>query len=305
MARQLPPLNSLRAFEAAARHMSFTKAAEELHVTPAAVSHQVKALEDQLGTVLFRRLTRGLALTHEGRAYLPGLTDGLDRLSKATDRVRWRGLAGTLKVSVIPSFGLRWLVPRLGDFRRRYPEIDVVVFAQMESVDFTRSDVDVGIRYGRGRYPGLRTELLMAEELFPVCSPVLANGPCPIREMAHLRHHTLLHDADVHDDGPWVGWPAWLKWAGLDDIDPARGLFFSDTAQILAAALDGLGVAIGRSALLGDDLRAGRLVQLFQTRRPAPFSYYVVTPEAMAERPRIAAFLAWLREMADAESRQP
>ena len=305
MARQLPPLNSLRAFEAAARHMSFTKAAEELHVTPAAVSHQVKALEDQLGLPLFRRLTRGLVLTDEGRAYLPGLTDGLDRMSKATERVRWRGLAGTLKVSVIPSFGLRWLVPRLGSFRRRYPEIDVVVLAQMETIDFARSDVDVGIRYGAGQYPGLHTELLMAEELFPVCSPDLANGAFPIRELADLRHHTLLHDADVHGEAPWIGWRAWLEPAGLKGVDPTRGLFFSDSAQILAAALDGLGVAIGRSALLGADLRAGRLVRPLEARRPAHFSYYVVTPEAMVERPRIAAFLAWLREMADADTLQP
>lgn len=267
LVRRMPPLNSLRAFEAAARHLSFVKAADELNVTPAAVSHQVKALEDLLGVSLFRRFSRGLGLTDEGRAYFPGLSAGFDSLAQATERLQMRGLAGTVRVSVIPSFSLRWLVPRLAGFRSRYPDIDVVVLSDPETVDFTRQDVDVGIRYGRGLYPGLRTDLLMREELFPVCSPVLINGARPLRALDDLRHHVLLHDFEHGHGDDWLGWAPWLAEAGLDDIDPERGLFFSDAAQITAAAVDGHGVAVGRSALLGDDLRAGRLVRPFSVAR--------------------------------------
>ena len=298
MPRRLPPLNSLRAFEAAARHLSFVKAAGELNVTPAAVSHQVKTLEEQLGIPLFRRFPRGLALTDEGRAYLPGLTQGLDCLAQATERLSSRGLAGTITVSVMPSFSLRWLVPRLAEFRSRFPEIDVVILSEPESVDFSRTEVDMGIRYGLGRYPGLRTDLLMREDLFPVCSPALINGPRPVRQFSDLRHHVLLHDFDHGRGDDWIGWRPWLAEAGLTDIEPDHGLFFSDTAQILTAAADGHGVAIGRSALLDDDLRTGRLVRPFSVSRRGTFAYYVVSPEALSERPRIVAFRDWLLEVA-------
>ena len=298
MARRLPPLNGLRAFEAAARHLSFVKAAGELNVTPAAVSHQVKALEEQLGISLFRRFPRGLGLTDEGRAYLPGLTQGLDSLAQATERLHTRGLAGTVRVSVIPSFSLRWLVPRLADFRSRYPDIDVIVLSEPQTVDFAVKDVDMGIRYGRGHYPGLRTDLLMREDLFPVCSPILINGPRPLRALPDLRHHVLLHDWEHGHGDDWLGWAPWLAQAGLGGVDPDRGLFFTDAAQITAAAVDGHGVAIGRSALLGDDLRSGRLVRPFSVGRKGNFAYFAVSPEAFADRPRVAAFRDWLLEAA-------
>ncbi len=298
MPRRLPPLNALRAFEAAARHRSFTLAADELSVTPAAVSHQVKGLEELLGVRLFRRLPRGLRLTDQGRNYLPGLTDGLDRLAEATERLTGRRLAGRLKVSVIPSFAARWLVPRIGDFYDRFPQIDVVIDAEPRNVDFAREDVDVGIRYGYGRYPGLHVELLLKEDLFPVCSPSLLNRGAPLKEMSDLRHHVLLHDSTAHLDELWVSWDLWLKAAGITDIDLGRGPRFSDTAMILQAAIAGHGVAIGRSALLGEDLRAGRLVRPFDITREAVFSYWVVTAPGSLDEPKVVVFWNWLAEQA-------
>lgn len=298
MPRRLPPLNALRAFEAAARHGSFTLAADELAVTPAAVSHQVKALEEYLGHRLFRRFTRGLALTDQGRAYLPGLTDGLDRLAEATEALAGRRLEGRLTVSVIPSFAARWLVPRLGDFYSRFPQIDVVVEAEFRSVDFARENVDIGIRYGRGRYPGLHVEPLLKEDLYPVCSPGLLNRSAPLKELADLRHYVLLHDSTVASEEVWVAWTPWLKLAGITDIDVQRGPRFSDTAMLLLAAIAGHGVAIGRSALMGDDLRAGSLVRPFDIARQAVYSYWIVTTPSGADDPKIAVFCHWLAEQA-------
>ena len=299
MVRHLPPLNALRAFEAAARHLSFTRAAEELHVTPAAVSHQVKALEDQLGIRLFRRLVRGLVLTDAGRAYLPGLTEGLDALARATDTLRETGLKGLLTVSALPSLATRWLVPRLAGFGRLYPDIDVAVRADHHVVDFTSEDVDCAIRHGRGRYPGLRTDLLMTEEIFPVCSPKLLEGPRPLRRMEDLRHHTLLHDAVALPHEPWLTWAAWLRAAELTGVNPNRGPSFSDSNMLLQAAVAGQGVALGRTALTIDDLRAGRLVRPLPVSRPADCANYLVAPEATADQPKIAAFRAWLIDLID------
>ncbi|MCH7888132.1 MAG: transcriptional regulator GcvA [Proteobacteria bacterium] len=288
MARRLPPLNALRAFEAAARHLSFTRAAEELNVTQAAISHQVKGLEERLGVVLFRRLNRSLLLTDAGQSYLPEVRDAFDRIAEATWRITAHDSAGVLTVSVLPSFAAKWLVQRLGRFREAHPDIDVHVAPSDDLVDFARENVDLAIRYGQGEWPGLRADRLMTEELFPVCSPNLLQGPHPLSAPADLRHHTLLHD-DLRID-----WRMWLMAAGVDGVDSRRGPGFTDSSMVIQAAVEGQGVALGRSALAAADLAAGRLVKLFDISLPAAVAYYVVCPEATAGRPKIVAFREWV-----------
>ncbi len=296
MARRLPPLNALRAFEAAGRHLSFTKAAEELHVTPAAVSHQVKALEDTLGVKLFRRLTRGLLLTDAGQALLPGLGKGFDGLAGAVECLSGLEDGGVLTVSVLQSLAAKWLVPRLDRFHEAHPDMDLRVSSTTRLVDFARDDVDLAIRYGLGRWPGLRADLLMTEELFPVCSPALIEGPHPLKEPDDLRHHTLLHDESwkVVFIGAFPEWGAWLETAGVRDVDATHGPGMSPSAMVVQAAIDGQGVALGRSVLVEADLAEGRLVKPFELTIPLDYAYYLVCPESAAERPKVAAFRQWI-----------
>jgi len=216
-----PPLNALRVFEAAARHLSFTRAAQELNVTQAAVSHQVKALEDWLGLKLFRRLNRSLLLTDAGQAYLPTVRDGFQRLIDGTDRLRRLERGGVLTVTAVASFVAKWLMPRLGRFRQRHPDLDVRISTEVRMVDFSREDIDMGIRYGGGGWPGLRIDHLLSEDVFPVCSPRLLEGMHPLTRPDDLRHHTLLHD-DMRED-----WRMWLMAAGVEGVDPTRGPGFS------------------------------------------------------------------------------
>ncbi len=288
MVRRLPPLNALRAFEAAARHLSFTRAAQELNVTQAAISHQVKALEERLGVRLFRRFNRALLLTDAGQGYLPPVREAFDRLAEATERLTARDAGGALTVSVLPSFAAKWLVPRLGRFREVCPDIDVRVAPSDHLTDFDREDVDVAIRYGAGKWPSLRADFLMTEDIFPVCSRALVDGPHPLRAPADLRHHTLLHDEGHRR------WGVWLLAAGVTDIDPTRGTVFTDSGMVVQAAAEGQGVALARSALAAADLAAGRLVKPFDISMPAEYAYYVVCPEATAERPKVAAFREWV-----------
>ncbi len=296
MARRLPPLNALRAFEAAARHLSFTKAADELHVTPAAISHQIKALEEHLGLPLFRRLNRGLLLTDAGRACLPGLSDAFDLMAAAIEGLRAQDCSGPLTVSVPPAFAAKWLVPRLERFQERCPEIDVRVSATMRRVDFAREDVDVAIRYGAGRWPGVRAELLLPTEVFPVCAPTLPDGPRPLRTPQDLRHHVLLHDDSVASIPGYPDWAMWLRAAGVTEgFDPSRGPRFNHANLALEAAAGGRGVALTISALAAADLAAGRLIRPFELSVPTGFAYHVVCPPAVAERPKVRAFREWLR----------
>lgn len=294
MHRRLPPLNALRAFEAAARHLSFTKAAGELNVTPAAISHQVKSLEAYLGVPLFRRLTRGLALTDRGEAYLPDLTAALDRMAAATVRMLADEMSGTITVSCLPSFAMRWLVPRLPAFRQAHPDLDVNVHAAWELVDFRRDDVDAAIRYGHGGYAGLHSEMLLTETIFPVCSPKLLEGPHPLKTPADLRHQTLLHDTMVTAQERWYTWPSWIAWLGLEDVDLSRGPRFSDSNMLLQAAMDGQGVALGRSGIVAEELADGRLIRPFEIERPADYAYHFVCPLDAVDRPRIRALRDWL-----------
>jgi LysR family transcriptional regulator, glycine cleavage system transcriptional activator len=288
MSRRLPPLNAMRAFEAAARHLSFTKAAEELNVTQAAISHQVKALEEWLGVPLFRRLNRALLLTDAGQNYGPPLGQSFDLLADATDRIRDDDNRGTLTVTTLPSIASKWLVPRLGRFRQAHPDIDLRIDASQHLSDFARENVDVAVRYGRGNWEGTRADRLMTEDFFPVCSPDLIDGDPPLHKLDDLHRHTLLHDDNRTD------WTVWFLAAGIAGGDPKRGPGFTDSSLVLQAAVDGQGVALGRSALAAADLAAGRLVQPFNISLPATFAYYLVCPEATAERPKIAAFRDWL-----------
>ena len=308
MTRPLPSLNALRAFEAAARHLSFTRAASELNVTQTAISHQIKGLEEQLGVQLFRRLPRGLLLTEEAQRYAPALRAAFEQIAAATEQLCASGTGGALMLSTVPSFAAKWLVPRLGRFRAAHPEIDLRISASLRLVDFAREDFDVAVRMGRGNYPGLRVDALFGEVMFPVCSPGLLTGPKPLGRPEDLRHHVLLHDVDVFASAfssvPQA-WRLWLERAGVHDIDVERGPVFEDSAMLLDAAIEGQGVALGRSALVAADLAAGRLVKPFDISLPFELTHYLVCPEATADRPRIAAFRAWLLAEAKAHEQAP
>ncbi|WP_119460322.1 transcriptional regulator GcvA [Rhodospirillaceae bacterium SYSU D60014] len=294
MSRRLPPLNALRAFEAAARHLSFAKAAAELHVTPAAISHQIKALEAHLGLPLFRRLNRAVLLTDAGQRCLSGVREGFDRLAEAMERVRAEGASGPLTVTVSPSFAGKWLVPRLDRFRQAHPDIDVRIDASSECADFTRDDVDIGIRFGTGRYPGLRVDHLMDDRVVPACSPRLVDGPHPLRTPDDLRWHTLLHVDHATRDETWPDWRMWLLAAGVRDVDSNRGPKFSQASMAIQTAIEGHGVVLAEQILLADDLAAGRLVKPFDLSLSPGFAHYVVCLETAADRPKIAAFRDWL-----------
>lgn len=284
----LPPLNALRSFEAAARHLSFTDSARELAVTQAAISHQVKALEAFLGCRLFERRTRALALTDEGRALLPVASSAFANVAAAVQRIRSGEVRRGLTVSVLPSFAARWLMPRLRRFRRAHPEIELHITPTTELADLSRGDADIAIRWGRGRDPGLAVERLLGDELFPVCSPALLRGRKRIRNPADLLQHVLLHDE--RDDE----WHAWLAQAGVTDARGARAMFFSDASLLLQAAVDGLGVALGRGVLVASELRAKRLVRPFASSIATAQSYYLVCQPTRIAEPKIRAFREWV-----------
>jgi LysR family glycine cleavage system transcriptional activator len=292
MTARLPSLNGLRAFEAAARHLSFTRAAAELNVTQTAISHQIRRLEDELGIKLFERHNRVLALTPEARDYLPDVRAAFHGLRLATDRLTRRDGGGrNLTLSTLASFAAKWLLPRLAEFQDRHPDIDVRLTSTTALADFHRDGVDAAIRYGRGHWPGTRADWLMADELFPVCSPALRDGPRPLRHPEDLRHHTLLHTTIGSNED----WRLWLTAAGLPlDLLEAPGLSFDLTLMTIQAAIDGLGVAIGRTTYVEADITTGRLVVPFAIRLPADAGFYLVTPDDRPDTPKLAAFRAWL-----------
>jgi LysR family glycine cleavage system transcriptional activator len=296
---RLPPLNALRAFEAAARHMSFSRAANELNVTPAAVSHQIRALEEDLGARLFRRLNRSLELTPSARLLLPDLAEAFGRIQAGVGRLRRHNETGTLTVTTSPSFAAKWLVLRLHRFAERHPEIDVRVTASDAVVDLAAAEVDIAIRYGAGRYPGLEVELLLENEVFPVCSPALLAGEWPLRAPEDLRHHALLHDLTVEIDPLVPTWSMWLKAAGVQGVATDHGLRFSNSYLALDAAIAGRGVALANTTIAVGDIAAGRLVRPFALGLPDHFSYYVATLPGALERRKVKLFRAWLREEAD------
>jgi LysR family glycine cleavage system transcriptional activator len=294
MARDLPPLNPLRAFEAAGRHLSLTRAARELHVTPAAVSHQVRGLEEYLGVKLFRRVGNALLLTDAGQACLPGLSEGFDRLAEATLRLEERDARGPLHVSVAPAFASKWLIPRLERFDSAHPDIDVRISASLDLVDFDRGGFDAAIRLGRGAYPGLQVHELFAESVVPMCAPNLSEGSHPLRKPADLRHHVLLHDDSLLFDRAAPDWPMWLKAAGIKTVDASRGPHFSHPDHAMQAAMDGAGVVLGWRTLAAADLAAGRMVIPFDLTLPMALAFLFVYPQVAGTRPKIVAFRDWL-----------
>jgi len=289
MSTRLPPLNALRTFEAAARHLSFTRAAEELFVTQAAVSHQIRTLEEHLGVPLFRRLNRRLMLTDEGQLLLPSVRQAFDALTAGVERVREQCCGGVLTISTTPSVASNWLASRVGRFQALYPEFELRLTATARLVDFVREGIDCGIRYGFGDWPGLRAERLFAATLRPVASPGLLDGPNPLRRPEDLARHTLIHALDNPDD-----WRLWLRAAGVAGIDPTRGLKFETMSLALQAAIAGAGVSIGRGQLMAGDLAAGRLVEPFDLQLPDECAYYFVVPELTADQPKVALFRDWL-----------
>ncbi|WP_048648850.1 transcriptional regulator GcvA [Nitratireductor soli] len=300
MTRRLPSLNALRAFEAAARHLSFTKAADELCVTQAAISHQIKSLEEVLGVCLFRRYNRRLELTRAGQGYLPPLRDAFDMMAAATRQLQPDNESGQLKVSTLQSFATKWLIPRLTRFHERHPDIDPMISTSHRLVDLGADEIDVAIRVGYGHYPGLHVVLLMDDLAFPVCSPRLIEGPKLLRHPADLAHQVLLHDFSVSRDGDAPNWRNWLKRAQVTDVDAEKGPSYNDTAMALQAAIAGQGIALARRSLVVDDLKAGTLVCPFGPEIPTRFSWYFVCTPSSAEHSRVRVFLQWLKdEIAD------
>jgi len=310
MPSRLPPLNALKAFEAAARHLSVKKAAAELSVTPAAVSHQIRALEDYLGLRLFHRHNRTLDLTAAARACLPKLREGFDNLTQAVERLRAHQGGGMLTVSAAPSFAARWLMPRLHRFLEAHPDIDVRVSARLRqsaeggrrtvtaeraTVDVWLADSDVAILYGHGDYPGFKVDKLFPLNITPICSPRLLTDPeHPLLRPADLRHQMLLHDdtGDLYDGVPFSD--LWLKAANLEGLELKRGPHFSHAVLAFEAAAEGRGVVATMPVLAESDLNAARLVTPFALRVPLASAYYLVSSEDSASRPAVAAFRKWL-----------
>lgn len=294
MLPRLPSLNGLRAFECAARHMSFTRAAEELNVTQTAISHQIRRLEDELGVRLFMRLKDGLALTEEGHAYLPGIRSAFLELRYSTEKLLESSNNSVLTISTLVSVASKWLLPRLPSFREAHPQIDVRISASSEWVDFRKGGIDAAIRYGDGNWPGLRADWLMSDEIFPVCSPRLLTGDKPLNTPVDLAHHPLLQVSGVTAND----WNDWLHAAGQPPLT-AKGprLTFDLAMMAVQAAIDGQGVCIGRSTYVDDDLRAGRLVAPFDLRLKSASGFYLVTPHDQAESKKIVAFRGWLSQV--------
>jgi LysR family glycine cleavage system transcriptional activator len=290
MSRRLPPLNALVVFETAARHLSFTRAANALHVTQAAVSHQIKALEEWLGVELFHRLGRGhgLVLTEAGRHYLPRIRSAFDIIRESTatiDSKRKR----VLNIATLDSFGYHWLVPRLSGYSRQFPDVDVrILSADLEADGLAKGIVDIDIRYGEGDWADVEAIRFLTESIFPVCSPAIVTAAKPLATPADLRHHTLLHDVMVTD------WRGWLEAAGVTDIDTEHGPGFNHSHLVTQAAMSGAGVALGRGALVVDAVRRGQLTRPFSLSIPSRFAYFVVCSSGAARDPVIAGFREWL-----------
>jgi LysR family transcriptional regulator, glycine cleavage system transcriptional activator len=307
----------MRAFEAAARHLSFKLAARELHVTPGAVSHQVKLLEEHVGAPLFRRLTRALELTPEALAMLPKVREGLDALHVAVQRVRARQKMRPLTVVSPPNFAARWLMPRLSRFADAHPDIELHIASRQAMVDTGSSsataleaDTDAPaqapvamVRFGSGHYPGARVDEVISAVYVPVCSPRLLKGEHPLRRPEDLKHHTLLHDDTVIDEGARPSWGDWLQSVGVTDIDATRGPHFSDAALAVDAAIEGMGVTLAIKSLLGTEIEAGRLAVPFDIAAPTGYSYYLVTPESASENAEVSSFRDWLLAEAARERR--
>ena len=315
MPYRLPPLNALRAFEAAARHLSFKIAALELSVTPTAVSHQIKLLEETLGLPLFHRLTRALELTTQGEAMLPKVREGLECFVAAVEMARGPDTHGRLTLVLPPSFATRWLVPRLRHFAAAEPALNLHIIrslkaidgdqitdvATFEGADLRQEDSLAVIRYGTGNYPGFQVDRMFGADYIAVCSPALTKGKRPLRKPEDMRHQVLLHDDATASDKSGLGWDEWLNRAGITGVDSRAGPHFGDSGMVYVAALDGLGVALASKPLVATALAQGRLVAPFDITVGQNYAYYLVIPEAISKRPDLQAFRNWLLEEAGKE----
>ncbi len=307
MRRQLPALNALKSFEAVVRQGSFTRAAEELAVTPAAVSHQVKVLEEQIGQPLLTRTSRQVEPTPAGLALGAAVAEALDGIAAALRRLRGKPAEQRLLISTSPSLAAKWLVPRLEHFTRQHPQADVRIDVSSELAALGGDEIDLALRFGPGAYRGLLAERLFDELVFPVCSPRLLRRGAPLKVPEDLRHHTLIHYDWQAQGLIWPDWQSWLLAAGVEGVDTRPGLHFSYSTLAIQAAVDGQGVALGDSTLVADDLAARRLVQPFALSLQAPprFAYHLVYPESGLEKPLAQAFRAWvLAEAAQTKRRQ-
>ena len=298
----LPPLNFIEGFEAAAHHLSFTKAAAELFLTQSAVSRQIKALEDQLGVQLFERRTRALSLTSEGEALFQTVADVLRRIEETTQRIQGRAEERTFTVTTTPAFASLWLIPRLVGYTREYPKVDVRISASNELVDLERSGIELAVRYGGPQAAGCK---LFGEEVFPVCSPsLLRDAKHPLVTPADLKHHVLLHYADLNRGTPAFDWSMWLRSVGLPNLEPAGALHFSHYDQIVLAAVNGQGVALGRSPLIKRFIREGTLHAPFDTKVVAARAYYVIASKSSERNADVKNFVAWLQAEAKKDIRK-
>ncbi len=308
MPYRLPPLNALRAFEAAARRLSFKNAAVELSVTPAAVSHQIKLLEDFLGLALFRRLTRALELTAQGEAMLPKVREGLECFAAAVESTHKHASQGRLFVASPPSFAARWLVPRLQRFTLAEPDVSLHVLSSMnaidsdqptavpgfDNVDLREEDSQVLVRFGTGCYAGCRVDRIFGPDYIAVCSPGLLDSRFPLRQPADARFHVLLHDDTIANERARPSWEEWFRLAGVANFDSSGGPHFSDSGLALVAAVDGLGIALASKPLVAAEIAAGRLVAPFDIAVGQHYAYYLVTAAAISGRPAVKAFREWL-----------
>lgn len=288
-----PPLNALRAFGAVGRHLSFGRAAEELHVTAAAVSQQIKNLEGFLGVQLFRRHGRRIALTEAGRQLLPGIEKGFGELEDALRPFSTPSKATYISCSTVGAFAARWLVPRLQRWMAAYPDIDIRISAFRDVIDFAEQDIDLAIRLVTGEESVLHSEFLLQERVVPMCSPTLLDSEFPLRHPSDLRHHQLIHFT------PQAGqlntrWADWMDIAGVDDVDPNRGIFLNEGAAALNAAVAGQGVVLAPSGIAGQEIEASTLIIPFEIELPTHLAWYIIMPEANLARPEIVAFKEWL-----------
>jgi len=289
MARKLPPLNSMKCFEAAGRLLSFTDAAKELNVTQAAISHQIKKIEEYLGVPLFIRSPRKITLTEQGKILLPNIVEVFDKLSIAVESVNQeQQFSNMVNVRLAPSFAAKWLSPRLKYFWSKYPEIDLSLYHAHPPVDFEREDVDLAVTYGRGKWTNVISEPLLSLDFFPVCSPAFMKNDKPLKKIDNLRYYSFLHDAN------YECWAEWLALAGASDIVSNQGTIIDDTNVLIQAAIDGQGVALGSTPFVEDHLKSGRLVKPFDITLRNDFAYYVVSTEQKLLNPAVRAFKDWL-----------
>ena len=293
MSRRLPPLNSLKCFEAAGRLLSFTRAAKELNVTQAAISHQIKVIEQYLGVSLFIRYPRKLVLSEQGKALLPDIIEAFDRVSLAIGSVSKEQSSNMISVRLAPSFAAKWLSPRLKYFWLQYPEIDLCLYHAHPPVDFEREEIDIAVTYGKGDWAGVIADPLLSLDFFPVCSPAFMKNDKPLTDIENLRYYSLLHDAS------YECWNDWLKLAQLSSINANKGTIIDDTNVLIQAAIDGQGIALGSTTFVEEYLENGKLVKPFDVVLRNDFAYYIVCPQKHMKNPPVKAFKEWLLSLVD------